>query len=122
MTEAKWKSKIKKQMQALGLYKPEFDTVILTLAGILEQRDIAFDDFISTGGEGCVEHISDRGSVNIRRNPRLQVWMDLNTQALAYWRDLGLTPSGLKKLNDAAMKQPGKESPLEAALKAMSGE
>lgn len=119
MTASRWKSRIKKQMNGVGTYKPEFDTVILTLADILEQRDMAFEDYVAAGGEPCVEHTSDRGSVNIRRNPRLQVWMDLNTQALAYWRDLGLTPSGLKKLNDAAMKKPN-ESPLEAALRAMT--
>lgn len=122
MTAARWKSRIKKQMQGVGVYKAEFDAVVVTLAGVLEQRDIAFEDFIASGGETCVEHVSDRGSVNIRRNPRLQVWMDLNTQALAYWRDLGLTPSGLKKLNDAAMKQASEGTALERALGMMTGE
>jgi hypothetical protein len=45
------------------------------------------------------------------------VWQDLNTQALAYWRDMGLTPAGLKKLNDAALKAAKKGTPLEEALK-----
>jgi hypothetical protein len=57
--------------------------------------------------------------VNIKKNPRLIVWQDLNTQALAYWRDMGLTPAGLKKLNDAALKAAKKGTPLEEALKGL---
>ena len=39
------------------------------------------------------------------KNPALVLWDDLNKSALAYWRDLGLTPAGLKKLNDDALKE-----------------
>lgn len=119
MTASRWKSKIKKQMQAIGIYKPEYDSVTATLSDILEQRDSAFEIYIAEGAQSCVEHVSDRGSVNIKRNPRLQVWMDLNTQALAYWRDLGLTPAGLKKLNDSALKKQDKGGGLEAVLAAL---
>jgi hypothetical protein len=40
--------------------------------------------------------------------------MDLNAQALTYWRDLGLTPSGLKKLDDQALKAKKRSSLAEA--------
>ena len=30
---------------------------------------------------------------------------DLNKTALAYWRDLGLTPAGLKRINEKAMEE-----------------
>jgi hypothetical protein len=116
-SRATWKSKIKKQMIAVGTYNEAFDPAIDTLADILEQRDAALQEFIDSGGEACFEHVSDRGAVNIKKNPRLIVWQDLNTQALAYWRDMGLTPAGLKKLNDAALKAAKKGSPLEEALK-----
>ena len=46
--------------------------------------------------------------------------MDLDTQALAYWRDLGLTPAGLKKINEAAMKEK-KRSALVEALSLFDG-
>jgi hypothetical protein len=49
------------------------------------------------------------------------VWQDLNTQALAYWRDLGLTPAGLKKLNEAALKPAVKKTALEEALGSFGG-
>ena len=89
---------------------------ILALSDILERRDAAYQEFLDSGGESCVEKISDRGAVNIGKNPRLQIWVDLNAQALAYWRDLGLTPSGLKKIDEQLMK-PEKVSALAAALK-----
>lgn len=121
MTKTKWKNKIKKQMEQVGVYRTAFTPTILVLAEILEQRDKAFEDFINNGGEMVVENISDRGARNMRKNPRLQVWEDLNAQALAFWRDLGLTPSGLKKISDMATKKEKDNSTLTEALKKLCG-
>lgn len=120
-TRGTWKSRIKKAMLDVGTYNTSFDDAIDTLADILERRDQAFQDFLDEGGAATIEHVSDRGAVNIKKNPRLTVWQDLNAQALAYWRDLGLTPAGLKKLNEAALKQESKGSALEEALKSIGG-
>ena len=68
-----------------------------------------------------VEHVSDRGAVNLKRNPLLQLWQDLNAQALAYWRDLGLTPAGLKRLKDTTAEKV-ELSGLEKALNGIAGE
>ena len=38
------------------------------------------------------------------QNPMLRLVNDLNRDALAYWRDLGLTPAGYKKLNADVVK------------------
>ncbi len=120
-TRAAWKTKIKKQMVAVGTYKPAFDSAIDTLADILERRDAAYEEFLDEGGAACFEHVSDRGAVNLKKNPRLTVWQDLNAQALTYWRDLGLTPAGLKKLNEEALKAEQKGTALEEALKGFGG-
>ena len=104
MNKDEWKADILEKMEAVGNYKESFDAAIDTLADILDRRDEAYNEFMESGGMTVVEVTSDRGAVNWRRNPRLQAWMDLNTQALAFWRDLGLTPSGLKKINDGALK------------------
>lgn len=112
-----WKSRIKKAMVQVGTWNASFDDAADTLADILERRDVALQEFLDEGGKATFEHISDRGAVNIKKNPRLQVWQDLNTQALAYWRDMGLTPAGLKKLNEAALKAEKNGSALEEALK-----
>ena len=117
-----WYNLIITQTKELGVYKPSFDSVIETLASILEKRDIALMEFEESGGELVTEFVSDRGAVNLKRNPRLQVWQDLNSQALAYWRDLGLTPAGLKKLKDLEIKSTSDMSGLERALNGIARE
>jgi hypothetical protein len=52
----------------------------------------------------------------------LQVWQDLNTQALAYWKELGLTPAGLKKIKDMVATSKTEVSGLEKALSGLAGE
>ena len=54
------------------------------------------------------------------KNPLLTLWMELNRDALAYWRELGLTPSGLKRLNESAMAGAKEQSALEKALASMA--
>ena len=49
----------------------------------------------------------------------LRLVNDLNRDALMYWRDLGLTPAGLKKINDKALTKT-KKSTLASALKELS--
>ena len=81
-----------------GTYQPFFDSVIETLAGILEMRDNAQEKFEASGGNTIVKHTNKGGSTNIVKNPALVVLMDCNTQALAYWRELGLTARAYKAM------------------------
>lgn len=105
MEQRKWKNKIKKACREAGTYQPYFDHVIDTLASILEKRDDAESQYIQSGAEPLVEYTNKGGATNMIKNPALVLWDDLNKSALAYWRDLGLTPAGLKKLNDDALKE-----------------
>lgn len=118
MTKKEWLKVIKTDMEAVGVYKQAFDPAVNTLADILEQRDNAYKEFLSSGGDMVVKTVSDRGAENYRKNPRMQVWNDLNAQALSFWRDLGLTAAGLKRIDDEAMKKK-KQSALAAAMKAL---
>lgn len=115
MTALAWKNKIRKQIQATGTYRPAFSSVVDSLAKVLEQRDAAYQQFLAEGSKFVVKKVSDRGAVNTAKNPLLQTWMDLNAQALSFWRDLGLTPAGLKKIDEEAMK-PKKQNSLEKVL------
>lgn len=117
MKRDEWKARVLSMTEGVGTYKPEFESIIDTLADILEQRDAAYDDFIESGAQTTIIHVSDRGSESIVKNPRLQVWNDLNTQALSFWKELGLTPAGLKKINESSMRGEEKESALEKALR-----
>ena len=114
MTAEAWKRKIKYQATLVGTYKTAFSSVVDALATVLEQRDLVYRQFLDEGGQFVVERTSDRGAVNRTKNPLLQTWMDLNTQALAYWKEIGLTAAGLKKIDDTAMKGKKKSSISEA--------
>lgn len=115
MRAAAWRDKIRKQIQMTGTYRPAFCSSVDALAKVLEQRDAAYQQFLDEGAQLITEKVSDRGAVNRVKNPLLQTWMDLNAQALTFWRDLGLTPAGLKKIDEDAMK-PKKQNSLDKVL------
>lgn len=105
MDYKKWVSRIKRDTKRAGTYKPYFDEVIKTLAAILEERDQAMETFQKSGGRVIVEHTNKAGATNLEQNPALRLVNDLNRDALAYWRDLGLTPKGLKAINEQALQE-----------------
>lgn len=117
MTQADWRKQIKESCEAAGTYRPFFDTVIDTLAGILERRDDALQQFKDSGGHVIVEHVNKAGAANAEQNPALRAVNDMNRDALAYWRDLGLTPAGLKRINEDAVKGKPKQNTLGSVLK-----
>lgn len=120
MTATKWKNLIKRQLSALGQTEKAYDSVISTVADILEQRDAVYQEYIDTGCEPVREYTNKGGATNLTKNPLLVLWDDLNKSALAYWRELGLTPSSYKKMTgDAPKKEKG--GGLAEALKSIEG-
>ena len=106
MKKKTWKDRITEACEQAGTYQPNFEAIVETLADILEQRDAVFKQFVDEGSEFVVVHKLDRGNENKKINPLLQVWDNLNKTALAYWKEHGGTPAGLKKItNDAISKQ-----------------
>lgn len=116
MTRQKWKNRIVKAMTDVGTYQESFDDVIDTLSGILERRDILEKQFKESGQEIIVEHINKAGATNLEQNPTIRLLNDMNRDALTFWRDLGLTPKGLKAINDMAIKE-DKSDPLDEIMK-----
>ena len=100
MNKKTWKTKIKKACRDAGTYKPYFDHVINTLAGILEKRDEAMDMYDMDDSETIIIEVTNSKGTAKVKNPLIAIWEDLNKLALQYWRDLGLTPAGLKKINE----------------------
>lgn len=121
MTAAEWKKRITDACEAVGTYKPAFEAVIDTLSDILERRDDARKAFEDSGRELIVEHTNAKGATNLEQNPVIRMINDLNRDALAYWRDLGLTPAGLKKIDERALKEQKKTS-LSDLLKGIGNE
>ena len=105
MDRKKWKSLIKRNCIIVGTYNKAFEPIIETLADILTRRDETQAEFEESGGRPIVKHTNKAGAENLEQNPALRLINDLNRDALQYWRDLGLTPAGLKKINDEAMKK-----------------
>lgn len=118
MTKNKWKSLILAQMAALHVQNDAYISVVEALAGILEQRDKTFREFKDFGGRSVIEYTNKGGSTNMTKNPLLVLWDDLNKSALAYWRELGMTPSSFKKMTGGTLVEE-KESGLVAALKSI---
>lgn len=95
MTKSNWVYRITTDVKDTGNYKASFDKVINTLADILEQRDKIMLEFKNSDQSYVVSG---------RKNPYIVLWDDLNKTALSYWRELGLTPSSLRKISEAALK------------------
>ena len=115
-----WKKRIKKAVETVGTYQPSFDDVIDTLADLLAERDRIYLQYQEEGSQPLVLVTSDRGQENWRDNPLLTTWRSINRDVLQYWRDLGLTPAGLKKINEDSMKEQ-KESALDKVLAKLEG-
>lgn len=108
MDKKEWLKVIKDACEQAGTYSEEYSSVIDTLAGIMEIRDEAEKQYQESGAHPVVAYTNKGGHTNLRKNPALAVINEQNQQALAYWRDLGLSPAGFKKLDGAAIKKTGK--------------
>lgn len=115
-TKKQWENLINKQLSELGLFENAYASAVKSLAAILEQRDKTFEEFQDSGGKSVIEYTNKGGSTNMTKNPLLVLWDDLNKTALAYWRELGMTPSAYKKLTGAGAKKETAKKGLAAAL------
>ena len=66
----------------------------------MERRDAAEKQYKEDGKRPVIQHTNKGGATNWVKNPMLVIMNECDQQALAYWRDLGLTPSGFKKLGN----------------------
>ena len=115
MKRAQWEKKLKEQIKFDADFIPSFQTTIKILSEILEERDNVYTAYQKDGARPVIEFTSDRGAVNMKPNPLLKQWQELNTSALAYLRDLGLTAAGLRKLQGQIPERKSKKpSKLEA--------
>ncbi len=112
--KAGYKKKIIAACEQAGTYRPFFDEPINQLAEIMELRETAMKQFKKSGSKSVIMKSTPAGAVPIK-NPELSLIDSLTKTALSYWRDLGLTPSGLKKIDEKSMKQK-KKSVLAEAL------
>lgn len=116
MTAKKWITQIKKKMAIVGVKYEGFENVVKTLSELLEERDRVYEQYQDEGSHPLIEYVSDRGKSNMVTNPLLKEWQQMNRDALTYWKELGLTPAGLKKLNEEGVNAQDKRSALDKVL------
>ena len=110
----KWREKIKYSCELAGTYKECFDDVIDTLAQILENRDNAQKAFEEDGSRPVVERWHGTKCTFVK-NPALHIINECNSQALSYWKELGLTAKAFQQMQGNGFKKP--EASLEDVLK-----
>lgn len=118
MTAKMWRIRIREQLSDLSQNPKTYRPAINTLADILEQRDKIYTQYVEEGCQAVREYTNKAGATNLTKNPLLVLWDDLNKSALAYWRELGLTPSSYKKITGAA-PETAKPGGLAAALSSL---
>ena len=119
MKRGAWKKKIIDSMNAVGTYQDAYMGAIDTLADILSRRDSALKQWTDEGCQLTVVKTLDRGNQNLVKNPLLAILQECERDALTYWSQLGLTPSGLRKAFSEE-KEKAKASALASALKELT--
>ena len=100
-------------MISLGVYKPEFETTIKIYAGLVDQYTALSRQFKKVKYE-----VTEKTgySDNSKKSPIVNTLESLRKDILAYSNALGLTPSGLKKLNDGLKENNKKQSKLDKVM------
>lgn len=99
------------------MYREEFDPAIWALAKVEAERDSAWDEFEAEGSVRIITTVNKAGAEYRQQNPSYTVWLNLVAESRSQRRELGLTPAGLKKLREDAMKSPKKSALAEALAK-----
>ena len=116
MTERQYNMDIKRKCTALGVWRDEFERTQRRLAKVYVRIDQVEGQYEKSGGAPIVEHVNNKGHENAMRNPLLAELDILYEQALTYERELGLTASALRKINESALHTKD-ESPMAGLLK-----
>ena len=115
-----YKRNIIADMKEVGTYKPEFNKTIETLANMYVDLDTARAQFEKSGGNMIVKHTNKSGATNLVKNPFYVIIENLESSILQYNRELGLTPKGLKNINEKEMTTKKKKSKLVSALEGLN--
>lgn len=117
MNKEQWYKIIKEETKKAGTYRPYFESVIDSFADLLEVRDQVTAEYKASGKGAVIEFTNKAGATNLVKNPAAVLVEEYNKLALAYWRELGLTPTGLKRIDTGAMNSKKNKSSFSDVLK-----
>lgn len=107
-------------MMELGTYRPEFSLAIRTYAEMRQQYNAIRDEFYASGGQVTEAYTNKAGATNVRKAALYQAMEAIRKDIINFEGVLGLTPAGLKRINDMELKS-SKESKLTKALRLLDG-
>jgi len=96
----RYRKDIIEKMEAVGTYNKSFEHSINVLAKTLAEYDKAMELHEKTGGNILVKHTNKGGSTNFVKHPLYLAIEKMRDDILAYSRELGLTPAGLRRIKD----------------------
>ncbi len=121
MTEAE--KRIKKiarktvdDMTALGTYRVQFTPAIRMYAAMRYQYEVLSQEFLDGGSKVTEEYTNKAGATNERKTALYAAIEQLRRDIAAQEDRLGLSPCGMKRINEAEMKTRKKMSKLTSAL------
>lgn len=117
-TEKGMRVKIRNALTGLGIYRDEFEWQIQMLAELFIRREQTKDAFRKSGGSAIIKQTNKGGSVYAVKNPLLTEIDFVEKRIIELAREMGMTPSAIRKVNEAALgKKPVPEDdPLAVAL------
>lgn len=111
------KKEIIECMKEIGTYNESFNLSIAILDKLLDDYNNARKEWEEDGCRMVISYTNKNNQTNTVKNPLYQSMEKLRMDILSYLKELGLTPSGLKKLRQSSFAEDdGKVSKVEEVL------
>lgn len=117
--EEKYHKEIIQKMKAVGTYNTSFLYTVNVLAKVLADYESTTNQFKMIGGNIVVKYTNKNGSTNVVKNPLYLAIEKLRDDIISYSKELGLTPAGLKRINQDG-NIPVEKTKLEQVLNELS--
>lgn len=95
-----YRKDIVKKMKAVDTYNKSFDHIIDVYSNLLLEYNRVTEKFVADGRDFVVKYTNKSGATNYVKSPEYLIIEKLRTDIISYSRELGLSPSGLKKIKD----------------------
>ena len=116
MPAPKPETRVRRSMESLGVYKPEFEPIIKIYCQLRQQYNEITEEFKTSGYD-----YSESTSSGTKKAPIVTTLESLRKDILSYASQLGLTPQGLLKADDKAFTKQ-KANALSKALSELDRE